>query len=93
MTISIKWQGEGVNEKGINMTNGKTIVAVDSNYFRPTEVDALIGNPSKAKEKLGWEPTISFETLVKEMVIEDLDAAKKDELCQRAGFQIINHNE
>jgi len=52
-----------------------------------------MGDPTKAKEKLGWEPTISFETLVKEMVLEDLEAAKKDELCQRAGFPIFNHNE
>ena len=91
--LAIKWEGEGVNEKGINMANNKTIVAVDPKYFRPTEVETLLGDPSKAKEKLGWEPAISFEELVKEMIREDLEEAKKDELIQRAGFQVYNHNE
>ena len=58
-----------------------------------TEVDTLLGDSSKGKEKLGWEPKVSFEDLVKEMVHADLEDAKKDELCQRAGFQVYNHNE
>jgi len=91
--IAVKWEGQGVNEKGINAANGKTIVAVDPNYFRPTEVDTLLGDSSKGKEKLGWEPKVSFEDLVKEMVHADLEDAKKDELCQRAGFQVYKHNE
>ncbi len=91
--IAVKWEGQGVNEKGINAANGKTIVSVDPNYFRPTEVDTLLGDSSKGKEKLGWEPKVSFEDLVKEMVHADLEDAKKDELCQRAGFQVYNHNE
>ena len=91
--ITIKWEGEGVNEKGINAANGKVIVAVDPRYFRPTEVETLLGDPSKGKEKLGWEPKIGFEDLVKEMVRADLEDAKKDELCQRAGFQVFNYNE
>jgi len=91
--ITIKWEGEGANEKGVNAANGKTIVAVDSRYFRPTEVETLLGDPSKGKEKLGWEPKIGFEDLVKEMVRADLEDAKKDELCQRAGFQVFNYNE
>ena len=91
--IAIKWEGQGVNEKGINAANGKTIVSVDPNYFRPTEVDTLLGDSSKGKEKLGWEPKVGFEDLVKEMVHADLEDAKKDELCQRAGFQVYNHNE
>jgi len=90
--IAIKWEGQGVNEKGINAANGKTIVSVDPNYFRPTEVDTLLGDSSKGKEKLGWEPKVGFEDLVKEMVHADLEDAKKDELCQRAGFQVYNHN-
>ncbi len=91
--IAIKWEGEGVNEKGVNLANGKTIVSVDPRYFRPTEVDALLGDPTKGKEKLGWEPKVSFEALVKEMARADLEDAKKDELCQRAGFQVYNYNE
>ena len=91
--IAVKWEGQGVNEIGINAANGKTIVSVDPNYFRPTEVDTLLGDSSKAKEKLGWEPKVGFEDLVKEMVHADLEDAKKDELCQKAGFQVYNHNE
>ena len=91
--IAINWEGEGVNEKGINAANGKTIIAVDTRYFRPTEVDTLLGDSSKGRKKLGWEPKISFTNLVKEMVQADLEEAKKDELCQRAGFQVYNYNE
>lgn len=91
--IAIKWEGKGVKEKGINMANNKIIVAVDPAYFRPTEVETLLGDPSKAKEKLGWKSEISFEDLVKEMVQSDLEEAKKDELCRRAGFQVYNYNE
>jgi GDPmannose 4,6-dehydratase len=91
--IAIEWEGQGINEKGINAANGKTIIAIDPRYFRPTEVDALLGDPTKGKEKLGWEPKVTFEDLVKEMVQADLEDAKKDELCQRAGFQVYNYNE
>jgi len=91
--ITIQWEGEGVNERGINPANGKTIVAVDPRYFRPTEVETLLGDPSKAKEKLGWEPEIPFLEMVKEMVQADLEDAKRDELVQRAGFTVYNHQE
>ena len=91
--IAMRWEGQGIDERGINIANGKTIVAVDPDYFRPTEVESLLGDPSKAKEKLGWEPKISFEALVKEMVTADLEEAKRDELVQRAGFRVKNHNE
>jgi GDPmannose 4,6-dehydratase len=91
--IAIKWEGAGVDEKGINIANGKALVAVDPVYFRPTEVDTLLGDPAKAKAQLGWEPTISFDTLVTEMVRADLEEAKRDELCQRAGFRVNTHNE
>lgn len=91
--MAIEWQGTGVEEKGINPANGKTIVAVDPRYFRPTEVDTLLGDPSKAKQVLGWEPKVSFEELVREMTLADLEDAKKDELCQRAGFEVYNSNE
>ncbi len=91
--IAVKWEGKGINEKGINIANNKTIVAVDPRYFRPTEVETLLGDPSKAKKNLGWEPRITFDELVKEMVQTDLEEAKKDELCQRAGFKVFNQNE
>lgn len=91
--ISIRWEGEGVHEKGINTANGKTIVSVDPKYFRPTEVETLLGDATKAKEKLCWVPKISFENLVKEMVIADLEDAKRDDLCQQAGFKIKNYYE
>lgn len=77
--INLYWEGEGINEKGIDKETGKVIVEVDPQYFRPTEVDQLLGNPSKAVEKLGWNPTQTpFETLVKEMVQEDLKLVKKE---------------
>lgn len=91
--IAIQWEGEGISEKGVNKANGKPIVAVDPMYFRPTEVDALLGDPTKAKKKLGWEPKTTFEQLVKEMVQADLEAAKRDDLCQRAGFRISHRLE
>ena len=91
--IEIEWQGDGIDEKGINAANGRVIVAVDPTYFRPTEVDTLLGDPTKAKEKLGWEPQITFQTLVQEMVRADLEEAKRDELCQRAGFRVNSRNE
>jgi GDPmannose 4,6-dehydratase len=91
--MTIQWQGKGIEEKGINPANGKTIVAVDPRYFRPTEVETLLGEPSKAKQNLGWEPKISFEDLVKEMTRSDLEEAKRDELCQRAGYRVFHHNE
>ncbi|BBO77634.1 GDP-mannose 4,6-dehydratase [Desulfosarcina widdelii] len=91
--LAIQWKGEGVNERGLNMANGKTIVAVDPSYFRPTEVQTLLGDPTKANEKLGWSPKTSFSELVHEMVKVDLEEAKRDELVQRAGFRVNNRNE
>jgi GDPmannose 4,6-dehydratase len=86
--MTIQWQGEGVEETGVNPANGRTVVAVDPRYFRPTEVETLLGDPSRAREKLGWEPRIAFEDMVREMVRFDLEAAKKDELLKRAGFAV-----
>ncbi|WP_313892567.1 GDP-mannose 4,6-dehydratase [Psychrobacillus sp.] len=74
--IDIEWQGEGINEKGINRATGQIIVAVDPQFFRPTEVELLLGNPTKAKEKLGWERKTSFQQLVQMMVQEDLKRIK-----------------
>lgn len=75
---TIKWQGEGVEEKGIDAASGEVLVEIDPRYFRPTEVDLLLGDPTKAKEKLGWEHTTSFEDMVKEMVASDLTVIKDE---------------
>jgi GDPmannose 4,6-dehydratase len=94
--ISIKWEGEGIEEKGIVVKNksgntpelGSVIVSVDPKYFRPTEVETLLGDPTKAKEKLGWKPQISFRKLVQEMVKEDLEQAKRDALLMQKGYKV-----
>ena len=90
--ISISWQGEGVDEKGYD-ANGTCIVAVDPRYFRPTEVDTLLGDPTKAREKLGWTPKTTFKQLVAEMVREDLQSAERDELVKKHGFKAMDYNE
>ena len=91
--MAIEWQGEGVDEKGIDKENGKTIVQVDPRYFRPTEVETLLGDPTKAKEKLGWTPKTQFKELVKEMIVADLKDAERDELIQREGYTALNRHE
>jgi len=93
LKIDIIWKGKGVDEKGVDKKTGNSIVAVDPRYFRPTEVETLLGDPSKAKQKLGWEAKISFQELVTEMVRQDLVEAKKDHLCQSHGFSTFNHSE
>ena len=92
LSVSIRWEGQGVDEKGYD-ANGKCIVAVDSRYFRPTEVETLLGDASKARQKLGWVPRISFDELVAEMVREDLNSAKRDELVKKHGFKTLSHHE
>lgn len=77
LDIDIDWQGSGADEKGIDCKTGKVLVAVDPEYYRPTEVDLLIGNPAKAKEKLGWEPEIKFDELVRLMARSDWEKVKK----------------
>jgi GDPmannose 4,6-dehydratase len=90
--IAIQWSGEGVDERGFD-SSGKCIVAVDPRYFRPTEVETLLGDATKAKKKLGWAPRISFHDLVAEMMREDLKAAERDELVKRHGFSAFNYHE
>lgn len=90
--IEIRWEGKGKDEKGYD-ADGNCIVAVDPRYFRPTEVETLLGNPSKAKEKLGWTPRITFKELVSEMVREDLKSAERDELVKRHGFNAYDYHE
>jgi GDPmannose 4,6-dehydratase len=90
--MPIDWKGEGINEKGYD-AHGKCVVAVDPRYFRPAEVETLLGDPSKAKEKLGWTPKITFDELVAEMVREDLKSAERDELVQRHGYKSMDYHE
>jgi len=85
--ISIEWQGSGLTETGRDASSGRVLVQVDPRYFRPTEVDFLLGDPSRAREKLGWEPRIPFEDMVRMMVHEDIQEAEKDQLCRREGFR------
>lgn len=91
--IDISWIGEGVNEKGINSKTGDVIVEIDPVYFRPSEVDLLIGDYSKAKSILGWEPTYKVEELITEMVQEDIKLFEKDKYLQDGGYEITNHYE
>ena len=91
--IEIRWEGKGVDEKGIDSKSGKVLVEVDPSYFRPTEVESLLGDPTKAKEKLGWKPKISFSDMVAEMVREDIQEAKKDEYCKNGGFKTFHYFE
>ena len=102
--LAIRWEGQGAEEKGYLLPSthpmgkgaageGRVIVAVDPRYFRPTEVETLLGDPSKAKQKLGWTPKISFDELVAEMVREDLKAAERDELIKRHGYKAMDYHE
>jgi len=76
-----------------NLAANDVIVRVDPRYFRPTEVETLLGDPSKAREQLGWEPKISFEEMVQEMVRSDLEHAQRDDLCRREGFKTFQRHE
>lgn len=91
--IGMRWEGDGVDEKGYDAASGKCIVSVDPRYFRPTEVETLLGDPSKAKEKLGWQPKTSFHSLVQEMMQEDLKSAQRDELVRKHGFRYYERHE
>ena len=90
---TIRWEGEGMNEKGYDSETGNLIVEVDPRYFRPTEVETLLGDPSKAKEKLGWEPKITLEEMVYEMMENDINIAKRDSLVKEYGFKAPDFNE
>ncbi|MBC07619.1 GDP-mannose 4,6-dehydratase [Thalassospira sp.] len=92
INMQISWEGQGLAEKGYDRS-GKCIVSVDPRYFRPAEVETLLGDPSKAKSKLGWTPKTSFNELVAEMVREDLESAKRDSLVKQSGFKTMDYNE
>ncbi len=91
--FQIEWHGKGVDEIGVDNVSGKTIVRIDPGYFRPTEVESLLGDPSKANKELNWFATTSFIDLVKEMVVEDLKKAEKDKLCLDEGFEVYRQYE
>jgi GDPmannose 4,6-dehydratase len=92
LDMQIDWVGTGVNEKGYN-SKGDCIVSVDPRYFRPTEVETLLGDASKAREKLGWQPKTTFHELVKEMALEDLKSAERDELVKSHGYSTNTYHE
>lgn len=89
--MDIKWEGQGADEVGY--LNGRATVLVDPRYFRPTEVETLLGDPGKAKDKLGWTPKTSFKELVEEMVREDLKVAERDELVKKHGYAVLDYHE
>ena len=90
--LKIQWRGRGLDEVGVDQ-DGRVLVRVDPRYFRPTEVETLLGDPSKAREKLGWVPQTTFEELVKEMMAHDLELARRDELIKKNGFAACDYNE
>ncbi len=91
--VVIEWKGKGVDEKGYNKKTNAVLVEVDANYFRPSEVELLIGDYSKAKQKLGWEPKHTVEQLCKEMVQSDIEIFKRDKLLTQHGHSVLNQNE
>ncbi len=91
--ISIAWEGSGIDERGVDESTGRIVVQVDPRYFRPTEVDTLLGDASKARECLGWKPEIDFGTLIKEMMVADLEAARRDLAIAKEGFKTYRHRE
>jgi GDPmannose 4,6-dehydratase len=93
LEMKIEWKGEGVDEVGIDTRSGRTLVRVDPRYFRPTEVETLLGDATKARQKLGWTAEVTFPELVAEMVESDLDIAKRDALVAKEGYKVYNHHE
>jgi GDPmannose 4,6-dehydratase len=91
--MQIEWRGSGVTEEGRDTRTGRTVVKVDPRYFRPTEVDTLLGDAAKARRMLDWSPSVGFDALVQEMVAADLELAKRDALIAREGFRTYRHHE
>jgi GDPmannose 4,6-dehydratase len=91
--LTLRWEGSGIDAKAVERDSGKTVVAVDPAYFRPTEVDSLLGDPSKAKERLGWQPTTTLEELAREMVESDLEEARREALNRAHGFKVHPRHE
>ncbi len=93
LEMDIQWKGSGADEVGIDEASGNEIVAVDPRYFRPTEVDTLLGDPSKAKARLGWEAKTTFEQLVSEMVAADYEGVQRGVVVRDAGFETYDSYE
>ena len=91
--MNLEWRGSGLDEQGVHTKTGKAIVKIDSRYFRPTEVDTLLGDATKAYAKLGWKPELTFESLVKDMVSGDVELARRDATMAREGFQTYRYKE
>ena len=90
---SIQWKGEGINEIGIRNDTGEVVIKIDPRYYRPTEVESLLGDSSKAREKLNWTPKITLEQLVSEMIEHDKNIAQKDAFLIKEGYEVINSYE
>ena len=93
LDMDIEWRGRGVDELGVDRNSGRALVRVDPRYFRPTEVDSLLGDASKIRTALGWQPEVSFDALVREMVEADLALAKRDALVAKEGYTVYRHHE
>lgn len=93
VNITVNWQGEGVDEKGIDAKSGEVLVEVDPRYFRPTEVDLLVGDPSKAQKELGWKHKYNLDQLISEMMESDLKLFKKDKYLMEGGHDVLDYNE
>jgi GDPmannose 4,6-dehydratase len=91
--LQLEWQGKGIDEIGVDSKSGRVVVRIDPRYFRPTEVESLLGDPGKARAKLGWASVVSFEELVQEMVVADRELARRDALIARGGFKTYRHRE
>lgn len=91
--IQLRFEGKGADEKAYDNETGRCLVQVDPRYYRPTEVETLLGDPAKAKTKLGWSPKVTFEALVKEMVEADLKLAQRDAFCEKEGYPVYAHQE
>jgi GDPmannose 4,6-dehydratase len=89
----IRWQGDGVEETGVRADTGAVVVRIDRRYFRPAEVETLLGDPTRAREKLGWTPTTTLEELVAEMVQADREEAAKEAILLREGFKVVGSME
>jgi GDPmannose 4,6-dehydratase len=93
LDMRIEWRGEGVDEIGVDTVSGRTLVRVDPRYFRPTEVETLLGDATKARQKLGWIPEVGFAELVSEMVKEDLEGAQRDAMIAKEGYKVYSRHE
>jgi GDPmannose 4,6-dehydratase len=93
INIDIAWEGQGIDEIGYNKLTGDILIKIDPKYFRPNEVDLLLGDATKAKTELGWEPKHTVEQLIVDMVKSDIELFEKDKYLKKGGFEIYNHYE